>query len=154
MLRHAPQRRVPRSFTLTRDLAGQRATGGIFGNLGLVSAVATFALVLVVAGDLWIRGPQFPVAAEMPQALMVAPAAEDAIMTPEETAGAAQDEAEAFRVEEDEGFTAKQEDVGITPYSFYEQYGGPIEFALALIAVFTGLFAIRERQRKRPNRRL
>ena len=153
ILRRAPQRRVPRSFGLTREMAGQRSPARPFSSLSLVSAVAAFALVLVVAGDLLIRGPQLPIAAEMPQALMVAPAAEDAIMTPEETTGAVQDEAEAFRIEEGEDFTAKQEDTDLTPLSFYERYGGPLEFVLALIAVFSGLFAIRERWKQRSSRR-
>jgi hypothetical protein len=58
LLRRAPQAQVPRSFTLTPEMAGH--TGGWLSrlnlNLGIVSAVASLMLVVVLLGDLFSFG--------------------------------------------------------------------------------------------------
>ena len=58
LLRRAPQARVPRSFTLTPEMAGQTAgwLSRLNLNLSVVSAVASLMLVVVLLGDLFSFG--------------------------------------------------------------------------------------------------
>lgn len=79
LLRSQPRLRAPRNFTLSPETAGikpsRRATARRFPVFGLVSALASVLLVLVIAGELLLSGPQMaalPVSLEsQPEAIVV-----------------------------------------------------------------------------------
>jgi anti-sigma factor RsiW len=95
LLRRAPQRKAPRNFTLTRQMAGEHQRGFSYG---FASAVATLLLVVVTAGDL-LAGGQLFLPATAPEASMLlmsesAPAGEAPLdlAFPEEGIGGAVEE--------------------------------------------------------------
>lgn len=57
-LRRAPQRRVPRSFTLTAKMAGERVRSGLgtWSGFNFASALAALALILVLVTDFSYNG--------------------------------------------------------------------------------------------------
>jgi anti-sigma factor RsiW len=84
LLRSQEPVRVPRNFILTPAMVGGRkpASPPTYPVFGLVSAMATVLLILVLAGD-WLSGrglfPGTPGAAQLNQAMMAAPVAEMAV---------------------------------------------------------------------------
>ena len=64
MLRRAPQRKTPRSFTLTAAMAGQRRGSlGAWSGFNFASAAASLALILVLLTDFSLNGLPLPAAA-------------------------------------------------------------------------------------------
>jgi anti-sigma factor RsiW len=84
LLRSQEPLRVPRSFILTQAMVGGKkpAAAPTYPVFGLVSAMATVLLILVLAGD-WLSGrglfPGMPGVSQPNQALMAAPVAEMAV---------------------------------------------------------------------------
>lgn len=84
LLRHAPQRKAPRNFTLTSAQLGIRtAAPRGWMSLNLVSAAAAALLLIVFAGDLWANGFLAAPAAATEEAMLMAAPAADAAATPE-----------------------------------------------------------------------
>lgn len=146
LLRRAPQRKVPRQFTLTAQMLGaaNKAPMGGWSSLSLVSAVATLLLVVVFAGDFWANGspsfgePSFGAATsaseEAPQALMAEVPTEsieaggDAAALPTETL-------DLYAQADDSSRQIKDEGEPFDLRGFMASYARPIELGLALVAL-------------------
>ncbi len=152
MLRRAPQRRVPRSFVLNRNMLAAPAKGffASWNSFNFASALASLLLVITIIGDFSVNGvPAFaiaPAAAE-PQAMM--------LEAPADAASGAMPAEEPFAVEEpmpemaDEARlgepTMKQSD-GLS--AFFAQHAGTAESILFLIALISGLIALDKRRKQ------
>ncbi len=136
-LRRAPQRRVPRSFTLTHQMLGSRRLSIFSGwtSLNFASAVATLLLAFALIGDfstnVVLLGGGAPSAAEAaPQTLMIqAPTA-----TPE---------VELFAQDR----STKAAETALDWSALFHQYAADIELGLAGVALLTGLLAWRQKRR-------
>lgn len=154
LLQRAPQRKTPRNFTLTREMAGERQRGFSYS---FASAAAAVLLVFVTAGDLLAGGQLFlPTAAPEPSMLLMsesAPANEapfDMLATPEEAAeqdaveedaygGMYADDAEGERM-------MKDTDAPSDLQGYFLAYARTIEVALLVIAIIAGLLAWQRRK--------
>jgi anti-sigma factor RsiW len=139
LLRRAPQRRIPRPFTLTPQMIGQAAPRRSWSNYSLVSAAASLLLVFAILGDFSINGVpgQFgaaaPAADAAAEAFMMQEApAEGGVAEESQEEPLAEDLANADRIAKAPGFDAR---------AFFAQNARTIEFGLAAIALFTGLVA-------------
>jgi hypothetical protein len=154
LLRRALQRRVPRSFAIRPEsVLEKKPANGAWTRFNLVSAAATFLLVLVFAGDIWVNGlplDSFGASApeEAPQALMAQeatieeePAAGDTVISATPTVNPAEDygEIERFAVPENE--IGEKAPVTFDPRLFLTDNARPLEFALAAVAIFAGVLA-------------
>ncbi|MCL4258371.1 MAG: hypothetical protein KJZ53_07580, partial [Anaerolineales bacterium] len=77
LLRRAPQRRLPRSFMLTPQQAGQRQRSGVaaWSGFNFASAIAALTLIFVLATDFTVNGlPAMPTARSAEPVLMMAEA--------------------------------------------------------------------------------
>jgi anti-sigma factor RsiW len=135
-LRRAPQRSVPRSFTLAHEMLGTHRASLFSGwtSLNFASAVATLLLMFVFIGDFSANGVRLaagaPAAEAAPQTLMVqAPTA-----TPE---------VQLFTQDRQ----TKVAEPALDWSAFFEQYVGEIELGLAGVALLTGLLAWRQKRR-------
>jgi anti-sigma factor RsiW len=156
VLRQAPQRRVPRNFTLLPAIAGAPARRG--WSFSMMSAAATLLLVVVLIGDYWASQPVAQMASQMddaaPEAL-AAPLAEMATKAgeaSEEDGGVAADS--ALETGQPEMFAEPAEDLRTTtqdlptPFDlrlFLLKYGTLIELGLVAVAAGSGLAAWRRR---------
>ena len=162
LLRRVPQRRAPRSFTITPAMAGlhQKRTIGGWNSLNLVSAVATLMLIVVLVGDFWAggllpMGAAAPAAEEAPQAFLAQEADMKASETPVGGLGAegvqGTEEFELYTAPEESGRLAGE----AAPFelrSFMLDNARGLEIALGVLAVATGLLAWWARH-KRPSPR-
>lgn len=150
-LRAAPQRRLPRGFTLSPTTAAElRPARSSFGAWRLLSAAASFLLVAVLVGQ-FLPGGQLLVAAhaEAPaESLMmeVAPAAEEATG---EAAGEPAPAAPGLAVEEDDA--PRMSTPPATPAPETQVSQEQALAGLALLAAFSGLMAWRQ-WRRLPDR--
>ncbi len=153
LLRHSPQRRIPRSFTVRHGMVSSSRSLG-FANwsaLNFVSAVASFLLILVFAGDIWAHG--FPLAglaapaAEAPQAFMAQEATSaDSAATATPTVAPAEgaDEIERFAVpNQTEGLKNEPQ---LELRSFLIENARVMELGFAILAISTGFVAWRRRR--------
>ncbi len=161
LLRRVPQRRAPRSFTLTPAMAGveqKRAFGG-WNSLNMVSAAATLMLVVVVAGDFWAggflaSGAGAPAADEAPQAFL----AQESDMKTSETptpvlAGETVQETEEIDLyAAPEAGRLADENAPFELRTFILENGRHLEIGLGLVAILTSLIAWRTRQRQISSR--
>ena len=155
LLRRLPQRRAPRSFSLTPAMAGveQRSTFGGWNSLNLVSAVATLMLVVVLAGDFWAGGFQVaaPGTEEAPQAFLAQESDMKASETPSSDLGGANgQETEELRPYAGAEDTARLADEN-APFelrTFLLENRRPLELGLGLVAILTGVLAWQSRQRQ------
>jgi anti-sigma factor RsiW len=138
LLRRAPQRRIPRPFTLTPQMIGQAAPPPSW-NYSLVSAAASLLLVFAILGDFSINGVpgQFgaaaPAADAAAEAFMMQEApAEGGVAEESQEEPLAEDLANADRIAKAPEFDAR---------AFFAQNARTIEFGLAAIALLTGLVA-------------
>jgi anti-sigma factor RsiW len=140
LLRHAPQRRVPRPFTLTLQMLGQAAPRRSRTRYSLVSAVASLLLVFTILGDFSING--LPVSFGAP-----APAADAAAETfmmqeaPSEGGVAEEPEPAGEPQAEDLANADRMAKAPFDPRAFFAQNARPIEFGLALTALVAGVLA-------------
>lgn len=162
LIRRVPQRRAPRSFTLTPAMAGvdqKRAFGG-WNSLNLVSAAATLMLVVVLAGDFWAggflaSGAGAPAGVEAPEAFL----AQESDMKDSETpmpgvAGETVQETadpELYAAPEEIGRLA-DENAPFELRTFMLENARQLEIGLGLVAILTGLLAWRARQRQISSR--
>jgi hypothetical protein len=153
LLRRAPQRRVPRSFAIRPESVLERKpANGAWTRFNLVFAAATFLLVLVFAGDIWVNG--LPLASfgasapeEAPQALMAqesateGPTTGDTVLSATPTVDLAEDygEIERFAVPENE--IGDKAPLSFDLRLFLTDNARPLEFALAAVAIFAGVLA-------------
>jgi anti-sigma factor RsiW len=136
-LRRAPQRRVPRSFTLTHQMLGNRRAS-VFSDwtsLNFASAVATLLLAFALIGDfstnVLLLGGGAPSAAEAaPQTLMVQPPT----ATPE---------LELFAQDRQ----TKAVETTLDWSAIFQQYVADIELGLGGVALLTGMLAWRQKRR-------
>jgi anti-sigma factor RsiW len=139
LLRHAPQRRVPRLFTLTPQMIGQAAPRHAWNSYGLVSAAASLLLVLTFIGDFSING--------LPAIGAVAPAADGAAETflmqeaPSEGGVAEEPEPAGEPQAEDLANADRMAKAPFDPRVFFAQNARPIELGLALTALVAGVLA-------------
>jgi hypothetical protein len=169
LLRRAPQRKAPRNFTLTRQMASQLqlARGHQRGfSYGFASAAAAALLVFVTAGDLLAGGQLFLPAAPAESMLLMsesAPANEapmDLPMPEEAMGGAVEDGAqdqyadpyaeaytEAYTAEED--FSTKRSAEPLGAQELFLIYARTIEVVLLVIAILAGLVAWQRRKEAR-----
>jgi len=149
LLRRAPQRRVPRQFTLTAQMVGaaQRSLSSGWNSLNWASAVASLLLVLVLISDFSVNGlPQItfgaaaPAAEEAPQALMLetAEGAADEEVLQTEAAPPQELFAEAER-------QVKGNETGLNWRVFLGSYARDMEIGLAILAMISGLAAWRQK---------
>lgn len=154
LLRRVPQRRTPRSFTLTPAMVGvepKRAFGG-WNSLSLVSAVATLMLVVVLAGDFWAGGflapgAGAPAADEAPQAFLAQESDMKASETPTPGLGGEMvqetEELELYAAPEETGRTG-DESAPFELRTFLLENARQFEIGLGLLAILTGLLAWRQ----------
>jgi anti-sigma factor RsiW len=148
LLRRAPQRRVPRTFSLKADMVSlpQQRGLNIWNSYSFISAAATLVLVLVFAGDIWANGAlQFgaaaPAAEEAPQSLMAQETiAEDALLTatPSISAPADAGEIERYAAPEAADLQAK------APFDLRNwliAYARQLELGLAIAAILAAMAA-------------
>ncbi len=140
MLRQAPQRRVPRPFTLTPQMVGQATPRRGWNSYGLVSAAASLLLVLVFLGDFSMNGLPIQFGGAAPAADA---AAETFLMQEAPEDGG---EAEEFLpveepLAEDLANADRQAKGPFDARAFFAQNTRPIEFGLALIALLAGIAA-------------
>lgn len=150
MLRRAPQRRVPRSFVLSRKQASQPAKSffGSWNSFNFASALASLLLVFTLIGDFTVNGlPVFARSAEAPQAMMLE------ATTAEDAAGAAAPSEEPFVLEapaeNDEYREAPMAKSGSSAATFFANYSAQLEAGLASVALVAGLVAIHLRRPRR-----
>jgi hypothetical protein len=154
LLRRAAQRRVPRSFALrSESVLERKQANGVRTRFNLVSAAATFLLVLVFAGDIWVNGlplASFSASApeEAPQALMAQeatieeePAAGDTVISATPTVNPAEDygDIERFTVPENE--IGEKAPISFNLRLFLADNARLMEFILATVAIFAGVLA-------------
>ncbi len=147
LLRRAPQRKAPRNFTLTRQMAGERQRSFSYG---FASAAAAALLVFVTAGDL-LAGGQLFLPAAAPEASMLlmsesAPANEaplDMAVPEEGMGGAVEDDAYGgMYADETEGERMTKEfDAPADLQGYLLMYARTIEVILLVIAIIAGLMA-------------
>lgn len=154
LLRRAPQRGVPKSFAIRPEsVLGRKTVIGAWTRFNLISAAATFLLVLVFAGDIWVNG--LPLASfgasapgEAPQALMAQeeaieeePAAADTVILATPTVNPAEDYGgiERFAVPENE--VGEKVPVSFDLRLFLADNARLMEFILAAVAIFAGVLA-------------
>lgn len=163
LLRRAPQRRVPRSFMLTPQQAGQRQRSGLgaWSGFNFASAIAALTLIFVLVTDFSVNGLPTPLTARSAEPVLMiaeAPQAESYAAGGEADNGPANeaaDNAETLMLESmpsDEGGLADE------PPSMKEEtpatltgwvaYNAPVlEALLASLAVIAGLLAWHHRRR-------
>jgi negative regulator of sigma E activity len=149
MLRRAPQRKTPRSFTLTAAMASQgRGRLGAWSGFNFASAAASLALILVLLTDFSLNGLPLPAAAsgavEAPQALMAeAPAEADTALAPEPSP-------EAFTLEQppaaDEGAGEISAKRSLSASEWIAENARTLEALLASLAVISGVLAWHRRR--------
>lgn len=158
LLRRAPQRKAPRAFTLTRQMAGiPQASPRGWSVYSFASVAAVLLLAVVTAGDIWAGGQFFgPTAANEDINLMVQMAPEggmaaDSMATPEAALApeATPEPALELYAEEAEGERAmKGSDTPADLQSYILVYARPIEFVLLVVAIIAGLVAWNRRKFK------
>ena len=163
LVQRVPQRRPPRSFTLTQAMVGAEPKRSFAGwnSLNLVSAVATLMLVIVLAGDFWAGGLQpldagAPAAEEAPQAFLAQEGDTSASQTPTSGVGVESaeetEELERHAPPEETGPPA-EESAPFGLRTFMLGNARPLEIGLGLVAFLSGVLAWRARQRRRINSR-
>ncbi len=152
MLRRAPQRRVPRSFAITRTMLGAPKVVAGWTSLNWASAVASVMLVVTLLADFNINGVPVGLATvqeEAPQSLML-----EAASPVEEMGEAAADVAptedlsmETYAMpEEDSTMRGMKEDsYAFDARNLIVQYARPIEVSLAAIAILAAILARRRK---------
>lgn len=169
LLRRAPQRRVPRSFMLTPQQAGQRQRSdvrqrsgvGAWSGFNFASAIAALTLIFVLVTDFSVNGLPTPLTARSAEpVLMMAEAPQAESYDAGEAAGNGPanqaDSAETLMLEN----TAAEEETILAdePPSMKEEapatltgwvaYNAPVlEALLASLAVIAGLLAWHHRRR-------
>ncbi len=135
-LRRAPQRRVPRSFTLTHQMLGNSRPSLLSGwtSLNFASAIATLLLVFVFIGDFSANG--VPLAAG-------APAAQEAPQTLGAQAPTATPEVQLFAQDRQ----TKEVKPALDWSVLFGQYTSDIELGLGGIALLSGLLAWWQKRR-------
>jgi anti-sigma factor RsiW len=142
MLRHSPQRRVPRPFTLTWQMIGQVAPRPSWNSYSLVSAAASLFLVIAILGDFAINGLPIQFGAAAPAAdaaaetfMMQEAPVEGGVAEESQPVGEpqAEDLASADRMAKGSEFDAR---------AFFAQNARPIEFGLAVVALLAGILAL------------
>lgn len=153
MLRRAPQRRVPHSFILTREMAASSARSifGSWSSFNFASAIASLLLVFTLIGDFSVNGlPAFAQAPE-PAALMLSAPAED---TAGEATGAEQPTADPLAPQPPEELYAEEatsRKSGSPVTAFFTEHARKVETGLFAIALISGLVAL-DQKRKRGAR--
>jgi hypothetical protein len=140
LLQRAPQRRVPRPFTLTPQMIGQVAARRSWNRYSLVSAAASLLLVFALLGDFSVNGVPVQFGATAP----AADAAADTFMMQEAPADGYEAE-ESQRSEEPHAEDLANADLQAKePFdarAFFAQNVRPLEYALAIVALLTGAVA-------------
>ncbi len=155
LLRRSPQRRIPRSFTVRNDMISASRNSG-FANwlpLNLVSAAATFLLILVFAGDIWahgllLAGLATSAAEEAPQAFMAQEATSAdsaATATPTVASPEGAGEIERFAVPNQIGALKNEPQLELR--SFLVENARVMELGLAIVAIAAGFVAWRRRRK-------
>jgi anti-sigma factor RsiW len=155
-LRRSPQRRVPRSFALTRAMLGaQKSTAG-WTSFNWASAVASILLVFTFIADFSVNGVPAgltTVQQEAPQALMLE-AANPAAESGEAAADTAPTEdlsmetyamPEEANEEDSMARGMKEDSYAFDARNLIVQYARPIEITLAAIAILAAVLARRRR---------
>ncbi len=155
LLRRAPQRRVPRSFMLTPQQAGQRSGLGAWSGFNFASAIAALTLIFVLVTDFSVNGLPTPLTARAPEAVMMmaeAPQAEsydageaagNGPANPVETLALENTAADETRMAEEPSL--KEAPLTLTGWV---AYNAPVlEALLASLAVIAGLLAWHHRRR-------
>jgi hypothetical protein len=153
LLKRAPQRRLPRSFSIRVDMVNVHSKGLFAGwtSLNLVSAAASLVLVFVFAGEIWAQGGLVvgapAPAIEAPMALQAQESEEDAGFAATETAtpAAGADEYELFADEIDQRNIQESQPFDLR--LFLLEYARPIEIGLVLVALIAGIAAWQRRRR-------
>lgn len=160
LLRRAPQRRVPRSFMLTPQQAGQRQRSGLgaWSGFNFASAIAALTLIFVLVTDFSVNGLPTPLMARAPEAVMMmaeAPQAESYDAGEAAGNGPANpaDSAETLMLENtaaDETRMAEEPSLKEAHLTLtgWVAYNAPVlEGLLASLAVLAGLLAWHHRRR-------
>lgn len=164
LLRRAPQRRVPRSFMLTPQMAGQpqRNALGAWSGFNFASAIAALTLIFVLVTDFSVNGLPTPLMARSAEPVLMmaeAPQAESYAAGGEAGNGPANEAADSAETLMLENTTAEEETMlADEPPSMKEEapatltgwvaYNAPVlEALLASLAVIAGLLAWHHRRR-------
>ncbi len=155
-LRAAPQRRVPRNFTLSPAMAGVKEKNHApwYSGYGLVSATASLMLVLTLVGQFLAAQPLGATASlaaqEAPPALVAPQAATKEGSTPEAGLAAPQENEEIQMFSEATGGAdrAGQPSSTFDLVTFVADYGIALDLGLALVAVGSGALAWKRRKGK------
>lgn len=162
LLRRAPQRRLPRSFMLTPQMAGQRQRSrlGAWSGLNFASALATLALILVLVTDVSVNGlPSFARTPEPVLMMAEAPveesyASDSAQATgaaesqlADETAGGAEEPSSLMLESTPADESLRKEAIAPTPSQWVVQNASTLETLLASLAIIAGLLAWHLRRR-------
>ncbi|UYN89996.1 MAG: hypothetical protein KIT08_01865 [Anaerolineales bacterium] len=163
LLRRAPQRRVPRSFMLTPQMAGQTQRGilGAWSGFNFASAVAALTLIFVLVTDFSVNGLPTPLAARSAEPVLMmaeAPQAESYAAGGEAGNGPANEAADSAETLMLESMPADEGGLADQPPSMKEEapatltgwvaYNAPVlEALLASLAVIAGLLAWHHRRR-------
>ncbi len=164
LLRRAPQRRLPRSFMLISQMAGQRQPSRLsaWSGFNLASAVAALALIFVLVTDFSVNGLPTPLTARAPEAVMMlaeSPQAESTAGSGEAGNGIANqaDSTETLMLEntatEDSAESTLAEPPSLkeapapTLTAWVARHAPVLEALLASLAVIAGLLAWHRRRR-------
>lgn len=162
LMRRAPQRRVPRSFMLTPQMAGQgqRSRLGAWSGFNFASAVAALTLIFVLVTDFSVNGLPTPLTARSAEPVMMmaeAPQTESYAAGGEAGNGPANqaDSAETLMLEstatEETMPTSEPPSPKETPAptltAWVAQHAPVLEALLASLAVIAGLLALHRRRR-------
>lgn len=158
LLRRAPQRKLPRNFMLSPQVAGQRQPSGLsaWSGFNFASALAALALLFVLVTDFSVNGlPSLPGAtaepmlmmAEAPQAESYAADATDSRLADEPTGGAA----ETLMLESGPANAVSEEPAlkvapSLTLAQWVALHARTLEILLASLAVIAGVFAWKRRR--------
>jgi len=157
LLRRAPQRKLPRSFMLTPQQAGQRRRSGLgtWSGFNFASAIAALTLIFVLATDFSVNGLPTPLTARAPEAVMMmaeAPQAES-YDAGEAAGNGPANPVETLMLENtaaDETRMAEEPSLKEAPLTLtgWVAYNAPVlEALLASLAVIAGLLAWHHRRR-------
>ncbi|QYK49903.1 MAG: hypothetical protein KF701_05765 [Anaerolineales bacterium] len=157
LLRRAPQRRLPRSFMLTPQQAGQRSGVAAWSGFNFASAIAALTLIFVLATDFTVNGlPAIPTARSAEPLLMMAEAPQaESYATDSAPSGGAANPADSTLFEStpaDETSLADEiptlKEPPAPTLTAWVAYNAPVlEALLASLAVIAGLLAWHHRRR-------